>query len=116
LIPRGRLWGSGGEGFRHVLLAPGTETCSLAKEPRVEYRAMTLAQVEKVAFALPPLTRAKLVDDLLLSLSGPGSREVEKVWADEAEARIEAFDASGEKAIPASEVLRPLKRKPRRCK
>ena len=76
---------------------------------------MTLAQVEKAALALPPLKRAKLVDDLLLSLQGPESRDTEKTWADEIEARIDAFDASSEKAIPADEVLRSL-RKPRRCK
>lgn len=77
---------------------------------------MTATQVEDAAMALTPGMRAKLVDRLLMSLSGPASPDIDDAWAREVEARIDEFDAHGEKGIPASQVLRSLKRGNRKCR
>ena len=58
------------------------------------------------ALALPINERADLVERLLSSLDPP-EPEVEKLWALEAEDRIEAFERGELKTISAREFFRP---------
>ena len=50
--------------------------------------------------------RAVLAGKLLLSLDEPSSAEVERLWLDEAERRLEAYRAGRVQGIPADEVFR----------
>ena len=66
------------------------------------------------ALSLPPRSRAKLAEKLLESLDQPGKKEIEGLWAEEAEARIDAFERGEIRAIAGKEVFRkfrPRKRK-----
>lgn len=49
--------------------------------------------------------RAKLAGKLLLSLDEPTPSEVERLWLDEAERRLEDFRSGKTKGIPAEEVF-----------
>ena len=50
--------------------------------------------------------RAVLAGKLLLSLDEPSPVEVERLWLDEAERRLEAYRAGRVQGIPADEVFR----------
>ncbi|NER35783.1 MAG: addiction module protein [Oscillatoria sp. SIO1A7] len=54
---------------------------------------------------LPPNERARLLDIIVTSLDRPDS-QIDNIWLDEAEKRLEAFRAGRTKGIPASDVLR----------
>jgi len=49
------------------------------------------AKIVDEALSLPPRSRAKLADKLLDSLNQPRQREIDKLWADEVEDRIDGF-------------------------
>jgi len=49
------------------------------------------AKIVDEALWLPPRSRAKLADKLLDSLNQPRQREIDKLWADEVEDRIDGF-------------------------
>jgi putative addiction module component (TIGR02574 family) len=70
---------------------------------------MTTAKLEKVVLALPARSRAKLAGKLLESLNTPKQKEIDALWAAEAESRIDAFDRGEIKAVSSSEVFRRLK-------
>jgi putative addiction module component (TIGR02574 family) len=57
------------------------------------------------ALALSPLDRAALVEKLLVSLDQPDSA-IDKLWAKEAEDRIDAYEAGEMEAISAEEVFK----------
>ena len=61
------------------------------------------------ALALSPLDRAALVEKLLASLDQPDSA-IDKLWAKEAEDRIDAYEAGGMEAISAEEVFKKDRR------
>lgn len=61
------------------------------------------------ALGLPPKTRAKLAEKLLESLDDPRQREIDRLWAEEVEERIDAFEKGELKAIPGKEVFRRLR-------
>ena len=67
------------------------------------------AKVAKVALALPPRSRAKLAEQLLQSLDAPNQKELDSLWADEAEARVVAYNRGEMKAISVREVFRKLR-------
>lgn len=52
---------------------------------------MTTESITTAALALPPESRAKLVDTLLRSLESQ-QEEIAEAWADEAEDRLAAYD------------------------
>jgi putative addiction module component (TIGR02574 family) len=58
----------------------------------------------KEAMALPPLQKAKFIDKLLSSLDHP-DREIDELWAREAEQRIDAYDQGRIKALTIKEVI-----------
>lgn len=66
------------------------------------------------ALGLPPLERAGLIEELLSSFDRHSRAAVDKVWAIEAERRIDAYDAGETTAISLSESRTriPLNRSP----
>lgn len=56
------------------------------------------------ALKLAPVQRAELIESLLASFD-PQRAEIDKLWADEAERRVDAYDQGKLKASPASEVF-----------
>lgn len=66
------------------------------------------AKVVNDALSLPPRSRAKLAEKLLESLDDPKQKEIDRLWADEVEDRIDAYEKGDLKAIPGREVFRRL--------
>jgi len=66
-----------------------------------------IEQIEK----LPPRERIQVVGKVILDTIRPDA-EIEKVWAREAEARWQAFEAGAIKVVSYDEVMAPY-RKPR---
>ena len=69
--------------------------------------------VVAAALRLPPLSRARLADSLLASLDGLARKEVERMWAKEAEDRVSALEKGVMKAIPGDDVLGELRSRKR---
>ncbi|MGD9063984.1 MAG: addiction module protein [Desulfobacterales bacterium] len=61
-------------------------------------------EILKDALNLRPAEKAELIDKLLSSLDNP-DKEIDALWAKEAEARIEAYDQGKIKALTLMEVL-----------
>ena len=61
--------------------------------------------VFKEALTLKPSQKAQLIDKLLSSLD-KSDREIDKMWAREAEERIDAYDLGKIKAISLAKVLK----------
>jgi putative addiction module component (TIGR02574 family) len=58
--------------------------------------------------ALPPNGKVELVDVLLASLDVP-DKEIDRLWQDEVENRIDAYQRGEIKALKIEEVLRKYK-------
>jgi putative addiction module component (TIGR02574 family) len=67
------------------------------------------AKVVSDALSLPPRSRAKLAEQLFESLDDPKQKEIDHLWADEVEDRIDAYERGELKAIPGQEVFRRFK-------
>lgn len=65
-----------------------------------------IEQLAKETMALDIEGRALLAGKLLLSLDEPTPSEVERLWLDEAERRLEYYRAGRVQGIPADEVFR----------
>lgn len=65
-----------------------------------------IEELAKVTVALDIEDRALLAGKLLLSLDEPKSSEVERLWLDEAERRLEGYRAGHVQGILADEVFR----------
>ena len=66
------------------------------------------ANAEKIlqeALNLPPHDRAEVLERLLATFQEPPDPELDKLWAGEAEDRIEAFDRGELGAVSADEVF-----------
>ncbi len=70
---------------------------------------MTTAKLAKEALSLPPKSRAKLAEKLLESLDVSKQREIDALWAEEAENRLDAFEQGKLQAIPGPEAFKKLK-------
>ena len=57
------------------------------------------------ALHLPPVERAELIERLLASFEFPDRAEIDSLWAQEAEERIDAYERGEIPATPASEVF-----------
>ena len=69
---------------------------------------MIMTQPERIlraALSLPEADRADLADRLLMSLDADDQREIDALWAQEAESRIEGYEKGEIEAIPGEEVL-----------
>ncbi|MBI3272555.1 MAG: addiction module protein [Planctomycetes bacterium] len=63
-----------------------------------------LAEVLKHALNLDVRDRAALTERILASLEALSPEEADRLWAEEAERRLEEYRAGGVQAIPAAEV------------
>jgi putative addiction module component len=66
---------------------------------------MTKNKIESEALNLDIQARAKLAGKLLMSLDEPSLSEVERLWLDEAERRLEEFRAGEIQGVPANDVF-----------
>jgi putative addiction module component (TIGR02574 family) len=62
------------------------------------------------ALELPPIERAALVEELLSSFDFPARQEVDALWANEAEDRIDAYERGELSASPAEAVFDRINR------
>jgi len=68
----------------------------------------TPEDILKEAICLRPLDQAKLVDQLIAMLDAPDP-ELDKLWADEAKSRYDAFKSGKLKSIALEDVLSKYK-------
>jgi putative addiction module component (TIGR02574 family) len=61
-------------------------------------------KILKEALTLKPAEKAKLIDKLLSSLDKPDP-EIDKLWAEEAENRIDAYERGEIRAVALEKVL-----------
>ena len=71
------------------------------------------ARLLEEALALPPEERAELADRLLSSLDPPSQRRIDELWAEEVEARLDAYDRGEMEAIPAEKAIAEALKKAR---
>jgi putative addiction module component (TIGR02574 family) len=74
---------------------------------------MSANDITNAALALPPSSRAQLAERLLASLDAPLQPGIDELWAQEAEDRIEAYEAGKLRGIPGEKVFRALKARKR---
>jgi putative addiction module component (TIGR02574 family) len=65
----------------------------------------TIDNLFKKALTLRPSEKAQLIDKLISSLDKP-DKEIDELWAKEAENRIDAYDLGKIKTISLEKVLR----------
>lgn len=70
----------------------------------------TMRQVLSNALALQPIERAQLIEELFFSFDKTSRKNLDQLWATEAEERIDAFERGEFTAIPAEEVFAKLNR------
>lgn len=63
------------------------------------------AKIMDEALSLPPRSRAQLADKLLDSLNQPRQREIDKLWANEVEDRIDAYERGEIKVVSGKPVF-----------
>ncbi len=66
---------------------------------------MKMKEILSEALELPPIERASLVEQIILSFQLPDRDLIDQLWANEAEDRIKAYDQNKIKAINADEVF-----------
>lgn len=66
------------------------------------------ARMLEEAKKLPPIERAELIDGLLDSFNLEQMKRIDEAWANEAESRIDAYEAGRIEEIP---LCRPLSRR-----
>jgi putative addiction module component (TIGR02574 family) len=67
------------------------------------------AKLADQVLSLPCEDRIYLVDRLLQSLNAPSREEIDRLWADEAERRIEELDSGKIEAIPGEQVFAEIR-------
>lgn len=67
---------------------------------------MSIDELETEALKLAPAARARLAEKLLASLETLSDEENARLWAEEAQRRDEAWDASGSSGDAAEGVFR----------
>ena len=65
-------------------------------------------QILKEALNLTPEKRVELIEKLLISLDKP-DRELDELWAEEAESRIDAYERGEIKPLTIQEVIEKYK-------
>lgn len=71
--------------------------------------AASFDDIMKDALMLPPGARAMLADHLLESLDWEQQKEIDAIWAEEAERRAKAIDEGRAKLISGEEVLAEIR-------
>lgn len=82
--------------------------CIIRKERRM---STAVDKVFDEALSLPADARIDLVEKLLKSLNLPTQRDIDRLWAGEAERRVAELDAGEVKSIPGTEVFDRVRRK-----
>ena len=67
------------------------------------------AKLADQVLSLPCEDRIYLVDRLLQSLNAPSREEIDRLWAEEAERRIEELDSGKVEAIPGEQVFAEIR-------
>ena len=67
-------------------------------------------QVLSEALSLPPSERAQLAERLFSSLD-ISQEELDRLWAQEADSRIDAYDCGDIKAVSANDVFKNISRR-----
>ena len=67
-------------------------------------------KILKEALSLPTRDRAEVLERLLATFQEPPDPEMDKLWAQEAEDRIDAFDRGELGSVPAEEVFAEIER------
>ncbi|MFZ5572503.1 MAG: addiction module protein [Thermodesulfobacteriota bacterium] len=67
-------------------------------------------QVLAEALMLPPHERAQLAEQLFTSLD-ISDEEIERLWAEEAESRIDAYERGEIKTVSAEDVFNDIRRR-----
>ena len=69
-------------------------------------------KIYEAAEKLPPIERIELIEHLFFSLDFKSERDrLDKLWAEEAENRLAAYDRGEMKSVPAQEVFKKLESK-----
>lgn len=68
-------------------------------------------QIETVALASPPAERALLAEKLLASLEPENQPTLDRLWAEEAENRIQAYESGELSAADAEDVFARMERR-----
>jgi putative addiction module component (TIGR02574 family) len=77
----------------------------LRKEIKMSGRG---TEILKEALALPPGERAEIAERLLSSLDTPDRERVGRLWASEAEDRVDAYEQGEIETVPAREVFEQI--------
>lgn len=73
-----------------------------------EGKMSTTENILKKALSLNPCEKAHIIDTLISSLDNP-DKELDELWAKEAENRIDAYDQGKIKAVSLENVLQKYK-------
>jgi len=71
--------------------------------------ATTSHRVIEEVLSLPADIRLSLVEKLLTSLNLPTDKEIDRLWAEEAERRISQIEAGEVKLVPGEEVFSKIR-------
>lgn len=71
--------------------------------------ATTYDEIFEIALSLPPGFRAMLAEHLLKSLDAAEQAEIDPLWAEEAEKRVQAVELGTVTPIPGEEVFQKLR-------
>jgi putative addiction module component (TIGR02574 family) len=70
-----------------------------------------ISKLTDQALSLPAIDRVHLADRLLESLNSPGNEKINKLWAEEAERRIDELDSGEVQAIPGEKVFADIRKR-----
>ena len=68
------------------------------------------AKLADQALSLPCEDRVYLVDRLLQSLNAPSQAEIDRLWAEEAERRVDEMDSGKLQTIPGEQVFAEIRK------
>jgi len=71
----------------------------------------TSDRVVDEALSLPTEARLRLVDKLIAGLNPPSDKEVDRIWAQEAEKRVSEIDRGKAKIVPGEKVFARIRTK-----
>lgn len=69
------------------------------------------ARLADEVLSLPCEERIYLVDRLLQSLNAPSRGEIDRLWAEEAEQRIDELDSGKVEALPGEQVFADIRKR-----
>jgi len=70
--------------------------------------AVSLDSILGEAMKLPPVEKTSLIEKLLSGFEFSGRAETDRLWAEEAESRLDAYNKGKLKARPVQEVINEI--------